>query len=126
MPAPANASDIFDVDAWLLEMGVVPAPQKQAPPATPSPVTNVTGNQHLYEAQHGSQNGSAGGSRPHSSGSDSSRMRYRPPHMRADTDSNNEAVSTSQLPTGNTVSHSSGNGMGRKLPPPGFSASAVY
>lgn len=122
MPAPAAASDVFDVDAWLLDMGISQAPQKQAPPASPRPVSTVRSNQHLYDAaQHGSHNGSAGGSRPQSSGSETSRVRYRPPHMRIDTESSTEVLSSSQPPTyGNGVGYSSG--MGRK-PPPGFSAS---
>lgn len=121
-PAPAATSDIFDVDAWLLDMGISPAPQKQAPPAGPRPVSTVKSNQHLYDAaQYGSYNGSAGGSRPPSSGSDTSRTRYRPPHMRTDIESSTEVLSGSQPPAlGNGIAYSSG--IGRK-PPPGFSAS---
>lgn len=125
----AESSDAFDVDAWLLDVGVGPAPQKQ-PPAAPeslTPALNVYGSQQAHESgQRVSQNGPSSLSRPQSSGSDSSRTRYRPPQMRKDpAESTTEAASSLQPPVYSNSTAPSAAGSGRK-PPPGFSASAGY
>lgn len=107
---------MFDVDAWLLDMGVGSELQPQAPSATPA--QNANGNQYDHCA---AQRGSASLSRPHSSGSDSSRVRYRPPHRRIDSESSSEMVLSSPQPSAHSNGIAYTNGTPRK-PPPGFPA----
>ena len=124
----AEPSNPFDVDAWLLDVGVGAAPQKQLPAsASMSPAHSIYGTQQAYESgQRMSQNGSSSLSRPQSSGSESSRSRYRPPQMRKDpAESTTEAASSLQPPVySNSIAHGAA-GSGRK-PPPGFPASAGF
>lgn len=116
-PAPEAASEVFDVDAWLLDMGVGSTCQQQAAPAVPAPAEVVNAGHYVHDA---GQHGGASLSRPHSSGSDSSRVRYRPPHMRTDTESSSEVVLSSPKPFAD--SNGAAYASTARKPPPGFPA----
>ena len=127
--APEPASDsAFDVDSWLLDMGVGPAsPKQQAPLAAPSVPAQTSSSiqQPPKPAQGLSQNGSSSLSRPQSAGSDSSRLRYKPPHLRVEPTDLGSGVPSSPQPPAYSDNNSHSSAAGRK-PPPGFPASAGF
>lgn len=108
------ASSPFDVDAWLAEINIGSAPQKQATTSTAGQFDAngvSSGSQQAYDgAQHASQCGVpvVGSRSSNSPENGSSKPRYTPPHMRSESGPPlNDAPSTSQQAP-------------LRKPPPGF------